>query len=72
MSKSPCLNVDGTPKRAYKGRKAALRFARRTNHDTDDQVAPYLCADCGRWHNGTFSPDFRERRDAPGYGELSA
>jgi hypothetical protein len=52
---SQCVSAAGVPKRAYRSRKAAERFAKRTNQDhrNDEPALAYLCP-VGRdhWHVG--------------------
>lgn len=55
MKRDPCLNADGTKKRAYKSRATAERYARRTTRDdrNDQPVTVYFCRrGCRRFHLG--------------------
>jgi hypothetical protein len=54
MMRSPCENVDGVAKRAYKSRSAATRAAKRTYRDrlSDGKLNVYFCHACRRFHVG--------------------
>lgn len=57
MSREPCLNADGTPKRLFYSERRALREARltRSNGPDPEAIHAYRCpASRGRvhWHVG--------------------
>jgi hypothetical protein len=54
MTREPCANADGSPKRSYPSRKAADAAARRTNRErrNDASSRSYLCPACRKFHVG--------------------
>ena len=55
MTSQPCY------KRAYTSFIAANKAAKLTRREREDIVRPYLCGDCGLWHNG-YSEDLERAR----------
>lgn len=45
-------NADGSAKRVYRTRRAALRAARKHEHDFGDPMAAYRCERRRHWHIG--------------------